>query len=111
RFDSPQGGRRVADALPVSQAAADRQPLPIRVLEPPHASGERLRVDGDHHIETVSGFRSEEIWCRDADDRKRPSIERNRPADRIARTTEFGLPELMTEDRDRTFGAARFVIV
>jgi hypothetical protein len=67
---------------------------------------DRLVSERHDDIEGVPDVGSEEASRRDADNRERHALERQRAADGVRRAAEAPLPEAVADDRDRSIRAA-----
>src|SRR2546426_736946 len=77
------------------------------------AMHEGLRAEWDDDVEGSAHFGAKKVRWRDAHDRDRRAIERQRPADGVRRTAEVPLPEAVIYDRDGAVrsSAARIVCI
>ena len=94
------------------QPPDDRQPPVAAAIERAlRAADDRLGAERRRDVEGAADLHAAEIALRDADDRERVAVERDRFADHIGAAAVFALPESVTQDRDRSVGPAAAPVV
>src|SRR5581483_6617525 len=95
--------RRIAEALVRLHADHHAQPPRRAVVQRRLApADERLRAEGEGHVERLANVEAEEIRRRHADDGERDAIQRDCAADGVRHATESLLPVAITDHRDGT---------
>ena len=112
RLEVAQPRLRLFLRLSGRQPSDDRQPPVAAAIERAlPAADDRLGAERRRDVEGAADLHAAEIALRDADDRERMAVERDRLADHVGAAAVFALPESVTQDRHRPVRSAAAPVV